>query len=251
MIRLILGGIGSGKSLCAVAEIAAMPPEVAVYTNFPLTTLKHHRLRTDEIVTRPKDEKGRPLRPAPNLGFWSQELLKNERISIYLDEVHNILDARNAMTNWNKAITKWITQVRKVLGENEENNLTLISQRANAVDVFGRDLAGEVVMCEKVLICPTCKAKCRDAKVMEKHFLATGHKGVLTATRWRGRKKEKELARIIIIKNYFRGRFCIDKYRAFLNGQTKPDMRSTIEGNDILQFYESYALVDFGQEVYL
>lgn len=45
----------------------------------------------------------------------------------------------------------WLSQIRKVFGEQERDNLYLVTQKINRLDVALRDLAHWIIECEKVV----------------------------------------------------------------------------------------------------
>lgn len=235
MIRVIVGGVGSGKTCAAVHEILHLDEDTHVFANFPVhgkLRCTFTRLRVDHIIAETVDDDHPKRKPklSVNFGFWKEQLEQHPKISIFIDEAHNVMNSRRSMSKWNVIFTDWITQIRKVLGEHETNHLTLITQRISAIDVVARDLAMQVV-------------------ALKKHI---DHNATFTGkVRERGKLVTKKLPVVRIIKHYFNGRFCTDKYGAFLMGAKTYDARSVILVNPVFAYYDSYALVDFGSGVYV
>ncbi len=142
MIIIILGGIGSGKTLSAVKEI--VDNDQFCLTNFKLKNVKnYHRMKISDILI--KDEKKYRV----NWKFWEDMRKKHKRYSIFLDEIHNIIHARRSMSSVNIRMSQWVSQIRKILADHPTNHLYLISQTARKIDIDFRDLAQIVIHCRK------------------------------------------------------------------------------------------------------
>lgn len=227
MIKVIIGGIGSGKTLTTVKEIITR--NRPCFTNFYIKFKDATRLKTKHIIKETVDEKGK-VKLSVNWDFWI-ELIKEERsFDIYIDEAHDVLNSRKSMSSWNSLFTSWITQIRKLLGDSEESHLYLITQRLNSLDIIVRDLCHTIIYCQKV--------KTR--------------KTTLTVIFKNGKKSNKRLNDVYIIKKYFTGTFCIEKFNAFIDNATgKTDGMSLFYGNPFFKYYESYSLVVFGESAYI
>lgn len=148
MIIIYLGGIGSGKTLGCVKDI--IDNNQYAVTNFKLNLpdKQFYRIKVSDII---KHEKiGKASKYGVNWGFWSDMLKAHPNYSIYLDEVHNIVHARRSMSHMNIQMSKWISQIRKILADKPKNHLFLISQTIRKIDVDFRELAQIVVKCSKV-----------------------------------------------------------------------------------------------------
>lgn len=141
MIIVLLGGIGSGKTLSAVKEI--VDNEQYALTNFKLKKVKnYHRIKISDIIM--KDDKGKL---SVNWDFWEKMRKKHKSYSIYLDEIHNIIHARRSMSRMNIQMSKWVSQIRKVLADHPTNHLYIISQTKRKIDIDFRDLSQIVIDC--------------------------------------------------------------------------------------------------------
>lgn len=150
MIKLIIGGIGSGKTLSVVKEI--MDRNQNSFVNFSVKHKKAERLKISHLITEEKEISSRgkvTSKKAVNWEFWRQ--MSKENFDIYLDEVHNILHSRMAMHKFNILLSTWLSQIRKMLGSSERNHLYMITQRLNGIDISARHLAGEIIYCKKVV----------------------------------------------------------------------------------------------------
>lgn len=145
MIIIYIGGIGSGKTLSAVREIAISKNKA--YTNFKLNNnIGYHRLKLSDIAIY--DEKIKNFNI--NWDFW--EKARKENFSIYLDEVHNIISSRRSMSKMNICLSKWVSQIRKILSDSPHNHLYLISQSMRKIDIDFRELAQIIVLCRKYTV---------------------------------------------------------------------------------------------------
>ncbi|OGF62699.1 MAG: hypothetical protein A2Y62_14300 [Candidatus Fischerbacteria bacterium RBG_13_37_8] len=143
MIILILGGIGSGKTLTAVKTI--IDNSQYAYTNFPMQNYKNYkRLRISDIIIRAKDKKEKDC---INWAFWNKEIKEHKNYSIYLDEISNIIHARTAMSRTNILLSKFISQIRKVLQDNPSSHLYCISQTIRRIDIDLRELCQVIITC--------------------------------------------------------------------------------------------------------
>lgn len=225
MIKIICGGIGSGKTLTTIKEVVTRNKKC--FINFPIEFDKATRLEESHIIK--VEEDGKKTKRSVNWAFWNDLIDKKENFDIYIDEAHNVLSSRRSMSGWNHLFTSWLTQVRKFLGNSETNHLYLITQRLKSLDPIARDLCYCVIHCRKVIshvITPT--------KILE-----------------REKFKIKKLQDIWIFKTYFHGENCCEKYEAMIEGFEQNDGLSYFYGNPFFKYYDSYALVVFGESAYL
>jgi len=146
MIICYLGGIGSGKSVSVVKEI--IEKKKFVFVNFELKNVKnYHRIKVKDILIE-REKNAYDI----NWSFWNEMALKYKGYSIVLDEVHNLIHSRRSMTSMNILMSKWVSQIRKILCDSEENHLYLISQTLRKIDVDFRDLIHLFCVCKVVKI---------------------------------------------------------------------------------------------------
>jgi len=230
MIKLIIGGIGSGKSISVIKEISDNPDSL-FYINFNCNLKNTIRLKIEHIITEEINaykKDGSPIfKKVVNWTYWNK--IKHTEFNIIIDEVHNILHSRRSMSTNNTLISMWLSQIRKILGDKKHLHLYLISQAINRIDVAARDLAGEVVYVESKFI--KRKIKCVSNR---NNKLRTIDSPVL-----------------YIIKYTFTGVNSVDKFNYFMMGSSGADYRSYFPANYYYRFYDSLELLDFGQEVYL
>jgi hypothetical protein len=232
LIKTIIGAKGSGKSLYAVKELISR--KNPVYVNFNVKSKNAIRLKVEHII---KEEilgysrNGKPIvKKDLNYDFWNS--IKNTGFDIIIDEVHNILHSRRSMSTWNTLISMWLAQIRKILGDSETNHLYLISQRIERIDVAARDLTDEIIYVSKTL---------DDSKMIKTRVYDSANK----------RYRFRMLPQVWIKKYHFTGAYCIEKFEAFLQGEDTDDFAAIFLGNPVMQFYDSYELLTFGQGVYL
>lgn len=229
MIKLIIGGIGQGKTVTAIKHI--IDRNNKCYCNFPVKHEKAVRLRTDHILKEDETTTSRgkvSTKLSINWDFWNEEM-KKEPFDIYIDEAHNVANSRRSLSKWNTLFTQWITQIRKVLGDSEKNHLYMVTQRISGIDVVIRDLAAEIILLEKW----------------------QSNSMVDTAVLRRGKRIRKLLNKTWVIMTRFSGTYCMDKLNFYMNGSGKYDSKSYFLANYYFQFYDSYEIVRFGESVYV
>lgn len=234
MIILILGGIGSGKSVTAIKY--AVESNKKVLVNFSLKNQDIHRLKVTDIIAEEnigEKRDGTPIiKKKINWDFWKE--LQGKEFNIFLDEVHNLIHARTSGSNVNILMTKWVSQIRKLLGSSEKNHLYIISQRLNAVDIGFRELAEIIIYCQKYIPDDNdlIKTKIYDSRL--------------------NRYKYKMLPKTYVIRYFFIGEFALERYHSFIamGGKTY-DLRLMFLANEYFQYYDSYQIVEFESSQYL
>lgn len=144
VIICIFGGIGSGKTLTAVKTIVQSGDYCL--TNFKLKHIKHHRIKYSDIIIKGEKKEDWHV----NWEFWDNIRKNNKNFSIYIDEIHNIIHSRNSMSKSNILMSKWVSQIRKILQDNPNQHLYIISQSIRKIDVDFRELASVFIRCYKM-----------------------------------------------------------------------------------------------------
>lgn len=233
MIKIIVGGVGSGKTISAVKEILKTPH--LVFSNIGVNCQNHKRLMIEHIVhdvVIGQKQNGEPiLKKQVNWDFWNDLIEKKQYFSIVIDEVHNILNARRAMSSWNVLFSTWLTQIRKILGDNRDCHLWLIAQRLSSIDIVARELSTDIIYCQKIIL----KNIMLNCKIKEN-----------------GRLKFKKLPKTIIKKFLFSGEQAEAKYISYkMYGAKSYNSISAFTANPFFRFYDSYSIIKFGDGVYL
>jgi len=234
MIIGILGGIGSGKSVSATRNIVRRncPVFVNYNVNHPkVTRLKKEHIILDDVIGH-KQNGTEIIKKKLNWDFWNEH--KHEGYDICLDEVHNLVHSRMAMTKNNVLLTQWISQIRKILGENENHHIWLISQRIERIDVAFRDLMMKIIHCEKIQL-PT---------------------KIPTKVRRKGKILTKMVQITFIVQYEFTGIDCVKMYQFWLeNRRLAKRMRlykkRLFLANPYFRHYDSYEIINFGEDAYL
>jgi len=163
MIRISLGNVGSGKTVCEVREMF-LNNHVNTYSNI-ITKMKHQKdidgsmIITKELIGEKKkrDGKTEPIyKNKLNIEFWKKV---KKPINIVLDEAHSILNARKSMSTVNIIVTDWIALIRRILGNTEGvGDLVLISQLPNRIDIIAREMANQIRyhVCHYTKVCKKC-----------------------------------------------------------------------------------------------
>lgn len=170
MIILSLGKMGSGKTLTEVSRILKYRGNRQIYTNIHLTKpneqirkLTSDMLVKKKLVSEKKKRDGtieQKYKYVYNVKYW--EDIK-EPTKLIIDEGALFLNARDSMNAFNKAFTKWLYLIRRVLkqSEEEQGNMVLIAQVGRTVDVIARELANLIRYHRKFFwkVCQDCKTK--------------------------------------------------------------------------------------------
>lgn len=232
MIIAICGNVGSGKTISAVRIMHRR--DMQSFVNFAVKLPKTERIKKEYIITeeiKRVKKTGEPVKEKKvNWEFWNDYCSNHDGFDIVLDEVHNLVHSRMAMSKHNTLMTMWFSQIRKILGNSEKNHIFLISQRLNRIDIAFRDLIDTIIYCRKVELKTKVETK--------------------TA---RGKKK---LNLTYIIQYVFKGEDCMDKYLMFRNNprmarKGKVYTRYFFLANPFYKYYDSYQLINFGEDSYL
>lgn len=166
MIRISLGNVGSGKTVCEVREMFLNQANRKTFSNIK-TRLKNQidispkMIIKQEIVDYKKSKKKENLEPvykySLNKEYWQS--LK-EPCNVVLDEAHSIINSRRAMSKINIIMNDWLALIRRVLGASEsgEGTLVYITQLPNRIDVVARDMCHQVRyhICHYRKMCKKC-----------------------------------------------------------------------------------------------
>jgi adenylate kinase family enzyme len=153
MLIAIIGDKGSGKSLTAVRLIVDKP-NVFAFTNFSVMNIKHaQRLKFTDIIEEKLLVIGKKEKIVKDINwqFWRDVRKEHPYFCIFLDEIHNIAHARRGMSSTSVLLSKWISQIRKILADSEHNHLYIISQEARKIDVDFRDLLDMIIKCQAII----------------------------------------------------------------------------------------------------
>ena len=171
-IILVLGNIGSGKTLTIVREMVRNDQGLKFYTNItpakPRLTPHIKKINASMIVLKElkATKKKRDGTEEPvyefklNKEFWKSI---DEPITIVLDEVHTMFDARRGFSKVNNIFGDFLAMLRRVIGEDPmvQGDLILITQLSRRVDVIGRDMVHQVRyhICHYTKQCQRCFAR--------------------------------------------------------------------------------------------
>ena len=218
MIRLILGLPDSGKTLTAVKFIKEC--NTPVYTNLDVKLPNAIRLKWDHII---KDNK-------INWEFWRTQIKKHGNFSLVIDEIHNVMHARRSQSKSNVHLSIFFAQIRKVCGDHEKSHFIAISQELERIDISVRDIASEIVVCEKAQ-----------------------YNNLVPTTVLQENKTVTRLVPTNIIRlTWFNGGRVLQRYNDWRDMGSKTfNYRTVYAGNDLIKHYDSYTLIDFGNESYI
>lgn len=140
---------------------------------------------------------------------------------MYVDEIHSLVSSRSGSKKINKAMNLWISQVRKILQGNENNNIYYTTQRPMSVDVGWRDLTHYWVVCEKKALPVNMKTKVYTGKYLSLPV-------VVSSGKWFDNLKSAM------------------EYMQL--GIGKPIRKETFVCNDYYRYYDTCELISFGDK---
>lgn len=198
------------------------------FSNIPVNHPKFIRLKVSHILIKITENK--KIKYVVNWTFWQELINKREDFDIYIDEAHNIINSRRSMSNWNIHFNSWLTQIRKILGSSEKNDIFFITQRFHSLDITIRELCSSITYCRKIV---------------------DKSKTITTITEC-GKKKEVPLNDVFILHATFTGELCSINFEHALFGQEhEQPILSYFFANPLFKYYDSYELVKFGESDYL
>lgn len=169
MIRLSLGKLGSGKSVCEVREMVRHKHKI--YSNIQTKFPHQVDISADMIISTDKigeHKDGRPINKYRlNSDFWKGQ---KKPLSIVLDEAHQLCNPRRAMSSINLVFGDFLAMARRICDDEleGEGELVLISQFLNRLDIYARQSANEVRyhVSHFTKFCPRCKKEFRSNSEM-------------------------------------------------------------------------------------
>lgn len=168
MIRLMLGGLGSGKTACMVRELARNPSKRVSFSNIETNNIKNNIVITPEMivckeVSHTKKTGEQNFTYALNVDFWKKAVKKYGSINVVLDEAHTLIDSRRAMSKLNKVMNDYLALLRRVVGQDSRGygELVLITQLERRLDVIAKELATSVYyhVCHYTIVCNNCRRR--------------------------------------------------------------------------------------------
>jgi hypothetical protein len=159
----------SGKTASMVRFIALNQQDVMTYTNIIIKkSIKNVvQINKDMIIKKEiarVDKNGKKYyNLSLNADFWKEQS-KGKGVNLVLDEAHTILDSRRSMSKVNKIMNDFMALLRRILGGDGSNSLTLISQLGRKLDVNARELATSVHWhkCHYLKTCQKCKTTIKE-----------------------------------------------------------------------------------------
>jgi len=154
---IVLGDRGSGKTLSALRRMTIRKKQGALaYTNFPVSNdIPHMLLKPEHFIVSTEIQRARSTKTEKNVNwhFWKKVMQRHEKskqpFDVYIDEAHNVISSRSAMSKENQLYSRWVSQLRKILGEHHNNSCCIISQTLRKIDINFRDMADYLTVCNK------------------------------------------------------------------------------------------------------
>jgi len=160
-VKIFYGNVGSGKTAMARREMGLI--DRPVYTNINVYDLDYaHKITGEHIIKKTiighKKRSGHPIyKYGLNEKFW-RDIPKP--IDIYLDEMHNYMDARRSTSRINVLLSNYMSMIRRIVGDNDDGvgDGYFISQFDNRLDRNLRQMAHQVRyhICHFIFQCRNC-----------------------------------------------------------------------------------------------
>jgi hypothetical protein len=229
MIKILLGGLGSGKSVTAAKWISQTTDPV--FTNMHIKNDNIIRLRYDMIIkTEPVEGSKVRFHKSVNWDFWNRAREQYKNFHIYGDEWQNVASARRSMSGNNLCISQWTSQLRKICGESQRTDFVVASQEISKIDVDTRDLAYLICYCQKYEFPELIPTVCLQA----------------------GKLAVKPVPKTYILNTFFTGVDCVNNYWDFKEQRAKTyAYRSYYLANPYFRLYDSFQILDFGESAYI
>lgn len=170
MIRLMLGNIGSGKTVSMVREMILNEDEKTTFSNIILkgkdikkkTTQINRDMIFAEKIIKVKQNGEKVTKLILNSEFWKATRTKFPNgINVVIDEAHTLMNSRRAMSNENVIMNDFMSLLRRILGDSGEGygELVLITQIGRRLDINARELATSIHyhLCHYKRTCAKCK----------------------------------------------------------------------------------------------
>lgn len=147
MIRIFLGKLGSGKSLCAVRELVDNPTDRVTFTNLILHDVpKTKYIQPQDVITKKEVEISKNKKKIMldlNTEYW---LKQKKPLNILWDEIQLSANARSSQSRVNMILTRFISMGRRITGFDNRGygSLTFISQHEELIDINFRRLSSEI-----------------------------------------------------------------------------------------------------------
>jgi hypothetical protein len=163
VIKLILGNVGSGKTLHCVRDIVINQDGIVTFSNIRMNNVPNniliepYMIFNKQLVKENKNGK-KIFKWTLNEKYWLDAITKYGSINIVIDEAHNIFNARTNSSKINRIFANFLSLLRRVLGSSDAGSgtLTLITQLDRKIDVLAREMATSISWC-KCYYKKTCK----------------------------------------------------------------------------------------------
>lgn len=165
MIQVYVGGMGSGKSACAVRNLCINPSRKITFSNIITKGIPNNILlepgmifKKELIGTKKTGEEIFDYKI--NEQFWQETVAKYKSVNLIIDEVHFMYDSRRSMSKKNILMNNFLSMIRRALGKNTAGYglLTLITQYERRLDTLAADAATNVQfhICRYEKYCKAC-----------------------------------------------------------------------------------------------
>ena len=163
MIKIFLGNLGSGKSLCAVRDIVNDDSGRVTFTNIMMKPAKNiMQIKPENVITRNEDKL------ELNTEYWSKQ---KKPLNIVWDEIHLTANARSSMSKVNMVFSKFLAMARRITGFDDRGygHFIFIAQTERTIDINIKELASEIRYFKShwFIVCEECESKVHATSEME------------------------------------------------------------------------------------
>lgn len=159
MIKVFLGNLGSGKTICAVRELVLNESDRVTYTNIITKGVKGvSHIKPDHVIKKIMKDKKPNFEL--NIDYWAKQ---KKPLNVLWDEVHLTANSRQSTSKINIILSRFIAMARRVTGFDKRGygHLIFIAQKERTIDVNIKELANEIVyhIAHWVINCEDCGRK--------------------------------------------------------------------------------------------
>jgi len=163
MIKLYLGNVGGGKTAVSVKEM--MFTDRHIFSNIETKGIKNNHIITKDMIFKKEvksiKKNGQVIYDLKlNVEFWKEARKKYNALTVIIDEAHNVMNSRRAMSKANIVMGDFLALLRRIVGGkgSDTGELILISQLERRLDPIAKDMATLIkyFKCYYVKICLKC-----------------------------------------------------------------------------------------------
>jgi len=152
MIRIVIGGVGSGKTAMVVREML-LQNRHQIYSNIVTKKVPNNKLLTTNMIfakefVKEKRNGEKVYKEKLNVDYW-KSICKEKPISVIIDEAHTLINPRRSMSKKNVIMTDFLALLRRIVGSRGHayGELVFITQLERRLDIIAKEMATKVQYC--------------------------------------------------------------------------------------------------------